>query len=187
MNMEDKEIVDLYWARSEKAITQTDVKYGKYCRYISFNILKNKEDSEECVNDTYLKAWESMPPTRPSILSAFLGKITRNLSLDRYRFGNAKKRGGGQVTYVIEELEECIPSSDNTEKIVDEMVLTKTLNRFLSELDEEKRKIFMRRYWYMSSVKDIASDYELTVSKVKMVLLRVRNDLKELLEKEGVM
>ena len=187
MKIEDEKIVDMYWERSEEAIAQTDVKYGKYCRYISFNILKSKEDSEECVNDTYLKAWDSMPPTRPSILSAFLGKITRNLSLDRYKFGNAKKRGRGQVVCVIDELKECIPSNNNTEDIVDEMVLVETLNKFLSGLDEEKRKIFMRRYWYMSSVKEIANDYELTISKVKMVLLRARNDLKELLEKEGLM
>ena len=185
--MDDKNIVDLYWEKSEAAIAQTDAKYGKYCRYISYNVLKNKEDSEECVNDTYLRAWESMPPTRPQYLAAFLGKITRNLSLDRYRKNAARKRGGGQVEYVLEELKECIPSSKCTEEIVDELALTKVLNDFVGGLDEEKRKIFMRRYWYMSSVREIADDYEFTVSKVKMVLMRTRNELKELLEKEGLL
>lgn len=185
--MEDKKIIELYWEKSEDAIAQTDVKYGKYCRYISYNVLKNREDSEECVNDTYLRAWESMPPTRPQYLAAFLGKITRNLSLDRYRKNVARKRGGGQVEYVLEELKECIPSAKSTEEIVDEFALTKVLNDFVGGLDEEKRKIFMRRYWYMSSVREIADDYEFTVSKVKMVLMRTRNELKDLLEKEGLM
>ena len=185
--MEDNNIIDLYWERSEEAIAQTDIKYGKYCRYISFNVLKNKEDCEECVNDTYLKAWDLIPPTRPQILSAFLGKITRNLSLDRYRHRSAQKRGGGQVGYVIEELKECIPSNSTTENVVEEIVLVETLNKFLTGLDEERRKIFVRRYWYMSSVREIADDYEFTVSKVKMSLMRTRNELREVLEKEGLM
>ena len=187
MGMEDNKIIDMYWERSQEAIVQTDIKYGKYCRYIASNILKSKEDGEECVNDTYLKAWDMMPPTRPQVLSAFLGKITRNLSLDRFRQGKAKKRGGGQVVYVLEELKECVPANNNVENVIDEMVLVETLNKFLSGLDEEKRKIFIRRYWYMSSVREIANEYEFTISKVKMVLSRVRNDLKELLEKEGIM
>ena len=107
--MDDKQILDLYWERSEAAISETSKKYGKYCRYIAFNILHNDEDSEECVNDTYLRAWNSIPPNRPSVLKTFLGKITRNLSLDRYELLNAKKRNGGQMPLILDEIQECIP------------------------------------------------------------------------------
>ena len=107
--MDDKQILDLYWERSEAAISETSKKYGKYCRYIAFNILHNDEDSEECVNDTYLRAWNSIPPNRPSVLKTFLGKITRNLSLDRYELLNAKKRNGGQMPLIFDEIQECIP------------------------------------------------------------------------------
>ena len=175
--MDDKQIVDLYWERSETAISETSKKYGKYCRYIAFNILRNDEDSEECVNDTYLRAWNSIPPNRPSVLKTFLGKITRNLSLDRYELLNAKKRN---------EIQECIPSLDSTENIVEEIALTDILNRFLSSLSLEQRKIFMRRYWYLSPIKEIATEYGMSESKIKMSLFRSRNELKKLLEKEGI-
>ena len=184
--MDDKQIVELYWARSENAITKTAEKYGKYCHYIAFHILHNEEDSEECVNDTYLKAWDAIPPQRPSKLSTFLGKITRNLSLDRYRQFTAEKRGCGQATLVLEELEECVPAADNVEQVVDDMVLTDILNNFLGSQPAETRKIFMRRYWYLCSIKEIAADFRMSESKVKMTLLRSRNELKTLLEKEGV-
>ena len=118
--MDDKQILDLYWERSEAAISETSKKYGKYCRYIASNILHNDEDSEECVNDTYLRAWNSIPPNRPSVLKTFLGKITRNLSLDRYELLNAKKRNGGQMSLIFDEIQECIPSLDSTENIVEE-------------------------------------------------------------------
>ena len=173
--MDDKQILDLYWERSEVAISETSKKYGKYCRYIAFNILHNDEDSEECVNDTYLRAWNSIPPNRPSVLKTFLGKITRNLSLDRYELLNAKKRNGGQMSLIFDEIQECIPSLDSTENIVEEIALTDILNRFLSSLSLEQRKIFMRRYWYLSPIKEI-----------KMSLFRSRNELKKLLEKEGI-
>ena len=140
--MDDKQILDLYWERSEAAISETSKKYGKYCRYIAFNILHNDEDSEECVNDTYLRAWNSIPPNRPSVLKTFLGKITRNLSLDRYELLNAKKRNGGQMPLILDEIQECIPSLDSTENIVEEIALTDILNRFLSSLSLEQRKIF---------------------------------------------
>ena len=132
--MDDKQILDLYWERSEAAISETSKKYGKYCRYIASNILHNDEDSEECVNDTYLRAWNSIPPNRPSVLKTFLGKITRNLSLDRYELLNAKKRNGGQMSLIFDEIQECIPSLDSTENIVEEIALTDILNRFLSSL-----------------------------------------------------
>lgn len=184
--MDDKQIIDLYWARSENAISKTAEKYDKYCYYIAFHILYNKEDSEECVNDTYLKAWDVMPPQRPDRLSAFLGKITHNLSLDRYRQYTAKKRGYGQTALVLDELEECVPTADNVENVVDDLALGEILNRFLGSLSTETRKVFMQRYWYLCFIKEIAADFRLSESKVKMTLLRSRNELKTLLEKEGI-
>ena len=184
--MDDKKIVDLYWERSETAITKTAEKYGRYCHYIAFNILHNDEDSEECVNDTYLNAWNSMPPHRPSVLKAFLGKLTRNPSLNKYKQLTAEKRANGQIPLIIDELHECLPAIENTESIIDDIVLTNVLNRFLTSLSAEQRKIFMRRYWYMSPVKETATDYRMSESKVKMTLLRSRNELKHLLEKEGI-
>ena len=183
--MDDKQILDLYWERSEAAISETSKKYGKYCRYIASNILHNDEDSEECVNDTYLRAWNSIPPNRPSVLKTFLGKITRNLSLDRYELLNAKKRNGGQMSLIFDEIQECIPSLDSTENIVEEIALTDILNRFLSSLSLEQRKIFMRRYWYLSPIKEIATEYGMSESKIKMSLFRSRNELKKLLEALG--
>lgn len=184
--MDDKQIVDLYWERSETAISETAKKYGRYCHYIAFNILYNDEDSEECVNDTYLNAWNSMPSNRPSVLKTFLGKLTRNLSLNRYKQLTAEKRGKGQMPLVIDELHECLPAAGNTENVVDDMVLAEVLNRFLAALGAEQRRIFMRRYWYLSPVKEIAADYSIGESKVKMSLLRSRGELKSLLEKEGI-
>ena len=184
--MEDNQIIRLYCERSEEAIRQTAAKYGNYCHTIAYNILHNLEDSEECVNDTYWKAWGIIPPRRPKRLAAFLGKITRNLSLDRYRRYTAEKRGSGEVDVALEELGECLSSEESMEAHADEMVLTEILNRFLESLSAEQRKIFMRRYWYVSSVKEIAEDYGITESKVKMSLLRSRNQLKAALEKEGI-
>lgn len=185
--MEDNRIVDLYWARSENAIAETEEKYGKYCYHIAYNILCGKEDSEECVNDTYLRAWNSMPPHRPSVLKAFLGKITRNLALNRYKNLTAEKRNLGQVPAVLEELQDCIPGTDRTERVIDDLALSEVFDRFLGALPSEQRKIFMRRYWYLCSVKEIAVGLGVGESKVKMSLLRSRNELKKLLEKEGIL
>lgn len=184
--MDDKQIVALYWERSETAISETAQKYGKYCRYIALNILHNDEDSEECVNDTYLRAWNNIPPHRPAVLKTYLGKITRNLSLDRYEKLNAEKRNSGQMSLVFEELQECLPSLESTESMIEEITLTDILNRFLSSLSSEQRKVFMRRYWYLSPIKEIAAEYGMSESKVKMSLLRSRNKLKKMLEKEGI-
>jgi RNA polymerase sigma-70 factor (ECF subfamily) len=184
--MEDKEIIDLYWRRSENAISETENKYGRYCHTIAYNILHNMEDTEECVNDTYLKVWGVIPTLRPIVFSAFIGKITRNIALNKYEYYNAKKRRCGEMEIAIEELQECIPDSNQVENIIDDMVLTEIINQFLSELSTEKRKVFMQRYWYLCSIKDIASNNLLTESKVKMILLRGRNDLKKRLEQEGI-
>lgn len=185
--MNDENIVDLYWSRSEIAISETEKKYGKYCRRIAFNILHNNEDTEECVNDAYLKAWNTIPPQRPDTLSAYLGKITRNLSLNKYKYYTAEKRGSGQVSYALEELQECIPTTENIEQIIEDEMLIEILNQFLAKLAPETRKVFMRRYWYLNSIKEIAKDFKMSESNVKMTLLRARNELKKILEKEGVL
>lgn len=184
--MADGEIIELYWARSEKAITETANKYSKYCYFIASNILQNNEDSEECVNDTYLKVWNAIPPKRPERLSAFIGRITRNLSLHKYEKNHAQKRGSGQVEMVLEELQECIPGTTSVEQRIDDTALVELLNEFLANLPKNVRTVFIRRYWYLSSIKEIAKDYKYTESKVKMTLLRTRNELKQILEKEGI-
>ena len=185
VHVEDKQIIDLYWARSETAISETASKYGRYCHSIAFSILHSHEDSEECVNDTFFNAWRAIPPQRPSKFAAFLGTITRHLSLNRWEQYNAEKRGCGQVPLVLEELNDCIPASENVEQVVDDLALTELLNRFLGTLSTDSRKIFMRRYWYMNTIKEIAKGYSMSESKVKMSLLRSRKELKQLLEKEG--
>lgn len=184
--MEDQQIIELYWMRSEDAISETDKKYGKYCYYIAYNILQNEEDAKECVNDTYFSVWKIIPPNRPNRLSVFLGKITRNLSLNRYKKFKAKKRGYGQIPLVLEELQECISNKKLSDEIVEEMVLVEVLERFLTGLSVEARNIFLRRYWFFSSVKEIASDFSISESKVKVSLMRSRNRLKEMLQKEGI-
>lgn len=181
--MEDKHIIDLYWQRSEDAITRTAGKYGGYCRSIAWNILYNSEDSEECVNDTYLRAWDTIPPQRPGVLQTFLGKITRNLALDRWRRNHAQKRDSG-VLLVLEELQECIPGSDGD--LSEDLAIRDALNGFLGSLPREQRKVFLRRYWYLSPVKEIAADYGISESKVKMILLRTREKLGAHLESEGI-
>lgn len=184
--MEDSKIVDLYWERSESAVTETSSKYAKYCRYISFNILHNQQDVEECVNDTYLRAWNSMPTQRPNRLSTYLGKITRNLSINKYMGYTANKRGSGQVDLVLSELDECVPSPESVEQSVDEKLLLDIINCFLASLPRMNRIVFMRRYWYLSPIKEIAREYEMNENKVKSILFRLRNELKLFLEKEGI-
>ena len=184
--MDDRQIINLYFERSEAAISETAAKYGNYCHAIAYNILYSKEDTEECVNDTYLKAWETIPPKLPDKLSVFLGKIIRNLALDKYRYYHGKKRGNGQISLVLEELSECIPALDSTEQAVADKLFVELLNAFLEELSPEKRKIFMQRYWYLRPISEIAEEFSISESKVKMTLLRTRNKLKLVLEKEGI-
>lgn len=184
--MEDKKIVALYWDRSEDAISETANKYGRYCHYIAYSILQNDPDSEECVNDTYLRAWNAMPPKRPNSLQTFLGKITRNLSLNRYEMNTREKRGSGQIPLILDELQESVPAVDSVEQIIDDLALCELINRFVGTLSPKARKIFVRRYWYMSSVEEIAAEYGITESNVKVILFRTRNELKALMEKEGI-
>lgn len=184
--MDEQQIIALYWARSERAIDETARKYGSFCFSIAYNILADHSDSEECVNDTYLRTWNAIPPRRPSKLSAFLGKITRNLALKRWEANHAQKRGGGQVVLALEELGECIPDPDTVERQVDDRLLTEKLNAFLSQLSEESRKIFLRRYWQLCTVKEIAAMDGVNESKVKMSLMRTRGKLRRFLEQEGI-
>ena len=163
--MNDQDILDLYFARSESAISATNEKYGKYCHTVAMNILYSHEDSEECVNDTWLRAWGAIPPKRPAMLRTFLGKITRNLALNRWEHTHA----AGQPDQLPEQL-----------------TLTECINRFLEHQKPENRKLFVRRYWYLSEIKEIAGDYGFTESKVKMTLSRMRAQLMAELEKEGI-
>ena len=183
--MDDKAIVELYFARSEKAISETANKYGGYCYSIANNILSNKEDSEESVNDTYLAAWNNMPPRHPSILATFLGKITRYISLDRWKSRSAYKRGGGEVTLALDELDECLASGESTEEAVEKKELIRSINRFLDNLPETERNLFVCRYWYLDPVQQIADRYGFTLSKTASMLRRTREKLCKQLKKEG--
>jgi len=187
--MEDSMIIDLYWERSESAIIETAKKYGGYCAKIAMNILRNHEDSEECVNDAYLKTWNAIPPKRPKIFMSFLGRITRNLSLNKYKQKNAQKRGGdeNEVEVLLSELSDCIPSGSSVETEYDADMTAKAIDGFLRSVDSENRIVFVRRYWYADSVNSIAERFNISESKVKSMLFRTRNKLKTYLEKEGVL
>jgi RNA polymerase sigma-70 factor (ECF subfamily) len=183
--MTDEKIVELYWERSEEAIKETDKQYGRYFHYIAKEILQDEEDAKEIVNDTYLKAWNSIPPERPNPLKAFLGRITRQLSLNRLEQNKAQKRGGGQYLLALDELAECIPDGSGSEDLASNIDLTDAINRFLRSLPIEQRRVFIKRYWYMSSITDTATSFGMSESKVTSILFRVRNKLKEHLTKEG--
>lgn len=185
--MDDSAIVALYWERSDRAVAETDEKYGAYCRFIANAILQNPEDAEECVNDAYLRLWNAIPPQRPERLQAFLGKITRNLALNRWERNRTQKRGTGQTPLALDELAECIPAGRGEDRMADDLLIRDTLNRFLEGLPVQTRRIFVRRYWYMSPVKEIASEYGLSESAVAVTLFRTRAKLKAVLEKEGIL
>ena len=185
--MDDKTILDLYWQRSEQAIAETDTKYGAYCFCIANNILNNREDSQESVSDTYLAAWNSMPPKRPAILSAFLGKITRYISLDHWKKRSRLKRGGGEIDLCLEELGECVSGQESTEDKVIRRETISAINHFLDTLSETERKVFLCRYWYLESVKDIAKRFGLTSNRTSVMLRRVRQKLNTCLAKESLL
>ena len=183
--MEDTRIVDLYWARSESAITETSKKYGKYCYSIAFSILANAEDADESVNDTYLDAWNAMPPHRPAVLSTFLGKITRRLSIQKWRMKNAEKRGGGEIMLALDELADCVPSDNNVEREIEAAELAKDLNAFLQTISASERDIFIGRYWFMLPIIEISTKTGFGESKIKMMLFRTRKKLRAYLKKRG--
>lgn len=182
----DLQIIDLYWARSEEAITATAAEYGGYCTAIAWNILHSREDTEECVSDTWHRAWQSMPPERPNPLRVWLGKITRNLALDRWRACRAEKRGGGQMEVLLSELEGCLPGGEDPEKKAEDREIIDAVNRWLRELPRTARLIFLRRYWYGDSIADIAKAAHMGQGAVKSALFRARNGLKAYLEQEGI-
>ena len=183
--MEDKVIIDMYLNRSENAISETKIKYGRLICSIAYGILKNEQDTEECENDTYLKVWNTIPPTIPNVFSAFLSKITRNLSLDKYDYLHAEKRGNGEIPLILEELSECIPDQETSEGYDDKIMIQDILNFFLSGLNKNSRIIFMRRYWFGDSIAEISKKLKFGESRVKMSLMRSRQELRDILGKEG--
>lgn len=181
--MEDSKIIDLYFERSQSAISETQKKYGRYCHTIAYNVLYSNEDAEECVNDTYLRAWQSIPPHRPSCLSSFLGRITRNLALDRYDEKTAQKRGGS-LDLALEEISECLPDTHGEDR--NDKAIKDAINSFLASLPKRTRIIFMQRYWYLSSISEISLSLGISESNVKVILMRTRNKFKAHLEKEEI-
>ena len=182
--MEDAHIVQLFWARDQAAISESSQKYGKYCYSIAYGILADQEDAEESVNDAYLDAWNTMPPHRPAVLSTFLGKITRRISIDKWRARRAEKRGGGEIALALDELEECIPDGRSVEDEVELAELAQVINGFVMSLPPMERRVFIRRYWYLDPIAAIAERFGFSQSKVKMMLHRQRAKLLALLEKE---
>ena len=185
--MHDADIVDLYWRRSDEAVIETQKKYGGYCYTIAFGFLGNVQDAEECVNDTWLRAWNAMPQSRPSHLGAFVGRITRALSFDRFRRNHAQKRGGGELPLVLDELRTCIPAVPSAAQEAEDAELEQIVNRFLHTLPARDCDIFLRRYWYAEPLRAISKRYGIKQNTVKTVLFRTRNKLKTYLEGEGIL
>lgn len=184
--MKDEGILNLYWERNEQAITETQKSYGNYCYSIAYHILQDKEDSDECLNDTWLRAWNAIPPKRPNRFALFLGTITRNLSFDKWKHKNAVKRGKGSVLVALDELEECIPHPTSTEDAVEAAELERLLDSFLHTLPERECSIFLRRYWYVEEYSEIAGRYRMNLNTVKTSLFRTRAKLRTYLEQEGI-
>jgi len=184
--MRDDMIVDLYLRRDEAAIIETSKKYGNYCFAIANNILKDKTDSEECMNDAFLTAWNTIPPQIPNFLKAFLGKITRNLSLDRYKYNNAKKRKADEMGLLLDELSDCLPSAEVTMDQHNFNHTTQIINNWLRNQPSDNRIVFIKRYWYSQSISSVATDMSMSESKVKSMLFRMRQQLKKKLIQEGI-
>lgn len=181
--MDDEKIIELYWQRSEEAISETQNKYDAYIRKIALNVLNSKSLAEECANDTYFAAWNSIPPNRPKHLSAFIGKIARNKALDRYAYSKRDKRNN-QFDVFLSELGDCL-ADNKAQDDFNEGILSESINTFLAGLPSKYRKVFIRRYWYFSSINDISKVYDINENTVKTILFRTRQALKEYLENEG--
>ncbi len=181
--MEDNSIIELYFERTESAIVETKRKYGKFCYYIAYHILYSAMDAEECENDTYMNVWNAIPPTRPKNFQAFIGNITRNLALNRYNYNNAKKRSPIFET-CLDEFYEC--TQDGKLPFDDEYMLRQIINQFLAKLNKRDRIIFVQRYWYFCSIKEIAENLKIKETTVKVILHRTRVRFKKFLDKEGV-
>ena len=184
--MKDTEIVELYWQRSQQAIPETETKYGKYCRAVAYKVLENREDAEECVNDTWLSAWNAMPDKRPDRLGAFLAKITRNHAISRALEKSRLKRGGGELPLALDELEDCVPGGGDPEAALEARELERLLSRFLEAQSETERRVFLARYWYLTPVAEIAERFGFSQSKTASMLHRTRKKLRRLLQEEGL-
>ncbi|MDE7099180.1 MAG: sigma-70 family RNA polymerase sigma factor [Ruminococcus sp.] len=183
--MDDKDIVQLFWDRNEQAITETSSKYGHYCFSIAKNILNNREDAQECVNDTYLNIWNSIPPHKPKMLSTFLGKIVRNLSFNKYKSVHSMKRGGYEISLILDELAEIVSDEESVEDNIIRNELLKTIDDFISTLSAEKKYIFIRRYWYSDKITAIANQCGRTENSVNVELNRIRKKLRDYLTERG--
>ena len=184
--MEDSDIIELYWQRDQSAIAETSEKYGKFLWNIAWNVLRSHGDAEECVNDTYLRTWNAIPPTRPYAFRAWLGRITRNLSLDRWKQSRAEKRGSDGMEVLLGELDQCVPASHGVEQALEDQEIARLISAFLRTLSQEPRIMFLRRYWYGEDLADIARKLGCGQGKVKSSLFRTRKALRAYLEKEGV-
>lgn len=184
--LNDNEIIELYWNRSEIAVKKTAEKYGNYCYTIAHNILCNPEDSDECLNDTYLNAWNAMPPHRPNMLSAFLGKITRNIALNRYKHQKRKKRCGEQMAMLLSELDECIECSNRVEDEIENALVARTISDYLYSVPKINSALFIQRYFFCNSIDDLSKRFKFSNSKITSMLYRMRGELKIILSKEGV-
>lgn len=183
--MDDNSIIQLYWDRNDQAIRATSEKYGRYCKAIAKNILGSEEDAEECVNDTWLNAWNCMPTHWPGQLAAFLGKITRNLSFNKYKHSRAQKRGGGEIVLVLDELADCVSDTDTVEQMIERRELIQAIHSFIQNLSPQKRYIFVRRYWYADAVSTIAGNCKMLPGSVSKILERTRKQLKTYLAERG--
>lgn len=183
--MDDKIIIDLYWKRKEEAIKETDLKYGKLCASIARNILSSREDSEECVNDAYFAVWNAIPDKRPDIFSAFISRITRNLALKKYEYLSAAKRNPGAIAS-LEELNYCVSGTENPESEMEKKYIESIIDQFLWQQSEEKRNVFIRRYWYFDTIESICTSTGFTKSKVKSMLYEMRQKLRKKLESGGI-
>ena len=184
--MEDSTIVDLYWARSDLAISESEQKYGRYCHTIAYNICGTDQDAEECVNDTWLRAWESMPTERPAILSSYLGRITRNLAIDRIKERTRQKRGGGAAALALDELSECVPGGTEPERSLEEKELEAVIGRFVAGLPQTEKTAFILRYWYLAPLEEIADRLRSGKGRIKSILFRTRKKLAAYLKEEGL-
>lgn len=183
--MKDEKIIDLYFARDEMAITETDIKYGSYCFSVANNILNSREDSEEAVSDTWLRAWTTIPPQRPGVLKMYLAKITRNLAFSVYRTRTAAKRGGGEMELALEELDRCLPSRVSVESTVNAKELGRAVRAFLDTVSEREQNIFIRRYFFVEEIGEIAVRYGMKTVNVQKILSRTRQKLRKFLIQEG--
>lgn len=183
--MEDQEIVQLFWERSESAVQEASRKFGSYCRSIANGILKNHEDSEDCVNEALMRVWEAIPPKKPSSLCAFIGRITKNIALDRIRHSESKKRGGGELALVYEELSEIVPDGASVEDELERKEMMSAVSSFLRKSSDTNRRAFVLRYWYCRSVKDIAAELGIKEEHTYVILSRMRERLRDHLKKEG--